>query len=614
MTPATPATAGQTDDDELLWRADGSNFPVEFESRAVMRGGRVAGAVVLFRDISERRKQQRLLRDQAASLAELARFPDMNPAPVVRVSQDGKVLMANRAALAVFGRDLIGCDWLAVCPGMSAEFWARVHSTAEVVRHETGMAGREFVLTHRCDPLSKLVFVYGADVTELKAAQGELSRQSAALAEVARFPDMNPGPVLRAGQDGKVLMANRAAHAVFGANLIGLSWPDTCPGMTAHGWESIKASPSIVAHEARTGEREYVFSHRCDSVSGLVFIFGADVTELKAAQRALQQAEKLAALGKMSAGLAHELNNPAAAAKRAAAQMKERLAGIERELARLGEAGLGPGGTALLTDMKRQIAGSAGKVREMGALERADVEDTVSAWLDARGVSEPWQLAPKLLGLGTEGLERAEAALSKGALAPALAWLGHSAEAEELVTLLSTSTTAISELVAAVKSYTHMDRAPQQEFDLHDGIESTIRILSHKLKAGTRLERSYDRTIPRLFTYGGELNQVWTNLIDNAIDAAGPNGIVTVRTTKDGAEALIEVLDDGPGVPASLQQRVFEPFFTTKEVGKGTGLGLDVARRIVTERCRGNIGFMSSPGDTVFWVRLPLAGGPAARS
>jgi signal transduction histidine kinase len=167
----------------------------------------------------------------------------------------------------------------------------------------------------------------------------------------------------------------------------------------------------------------------------------------------------------------------------------------------------------------------------------------------------------------------------------------------------------MSELVDAVKTYSHMDGAPEQEADVHDGNESTLRILAHRFKLGPTLERAYDRGIPRVWTLVGALNQVWTNLIDNAIDAAGPAGKVTVQTLRDGGRVRVEICDNGPGIPDSLRPRIFEPFFTTKPVGRGTGLGLDMARRIVNERCAGEIGVSSVPGDTRFWVRLPTSEG-----
>jgi PAS domain S-box-containing protein len=597
-------------DDEVMWCADGSSFPAEYRSFPVVRGGKVEGCVVTFSDITERKRSERLLTDQSRALAEIARFPDMNPGPVLRASRDGTVLLANRAALAVFGLELVGRNWLDVCPGLNADAWRRICESSQTTAFETSIGDREYAFSHRFDSETALVFIYGADITERKRNEKLLAEQAREMAEIARFPDMNPGPVLRASQQGGILLANRAARAVFGPELVGRHWLDICPGITGEAWRRVLESPNTTAIETLIGDREFVFSHRPDSESGLVFIYGSDVTELKEAQRALRQSEKLAALGKISAGLAHELNNPAAAAGRAASQLGGRLADVERLALRLGWARLDEAGSARLREIKQQLIDAAPAFSELGPLDRADREEAVMSWLESHRVQEAWLMAPHLAALGVDRLESFAAGLNPAVVADALEWVSQSASVHELIETIATSTGSMSELVSAIKSYSHMDRAPEQEVDIHDGLESTLRILAHKFKRGTRLERAYDRTLPKVLTFAGDLNQVWTNLVDNALDAAGPEGVVRVRTYRDGGWLGVEVADNGPGIPPEIQARIFEPFFTTKDVGKGTGLGLDVARRTVIERCRGEIGFRSAPGDTRFWVRLPL--GPAS--
>ncbi len=333
-----------------------------------------------------------------------------------------------------------------------------------------------------------------------------------------------------------------------------------------------------------------------------------DVSERKRTEEELRQAEKLAALGKLSAGLAHELNNPAAAAQRAAAQLLECLDSLEQHSLRLGTHGLRDDQWDKLRTARTQLVEGMSAVNDLDALERADREDAITAWLEERGVDDAWQLAPTLVPLKIDALAELTGALPAVAVADALRWIGQSADIHELVETVAVSSSNISELIAAVKSYSFMDRAPEQEVDVHEGLESTLRILAHRFKSGTTLAREYDRALPPVFVPAGELNQVWTNLIDNAIDAAGPAGTVRVRTRRDGEELIVEVQDDGSGVPEAAQARIFDPFYTTKDVGEGTGLGLDVARRIVHERCHGAIGFESRPGDTTFWVRLPLVG------
>jgi PAS domain S-box-containing protein len=312
-------------------------------------------------------------------------------------------------------------------------------------------------------------------------------------------------------------------------------------------------------------------------LAGCVVAF-VDITERKRAEEELRQTEKLSALGKLSAGLAHELNNPAAAAQRAASQIRDQLDELETLSVRLSQQGLDDTSWARLHE--QQSMATAGDTGELSALERADREDAVASTLANE--------------------------LPEAALADAIRWTSLSQAVRDLIRTIATSARSISDLVGAVKEHSYMDRAPQQEVNIHDGLESTLRILGHKLKQGVHLVRDFDSELPRVVVLAGELNQVWINLIDNAIDAAGPDGEIRIRTFRENDRIVVEVADNGGGIPPHIQSRIFDPFFTTKDVGQGTGLGLDVARRIVTERCGGEIDFRSEPRDTRFWVRLPL--------
>ena len=331
-----------------------------------------------------------------------------------------------------------------------------------------------------------------------------------------------------------------------------------------------------------------------------------DISERKRTEEELRQSEKLSALGKLSAGLAHELNNPAAAALRASEVLREQLAGLQSRAAHLSGNDLDGGVWKALQEIA-ETTSPGSPADQLGALDRADLEDGLTAWLESRGVTDAWEIAPDLvaLGLDEKKLEGLVSQIPPEAVDDAMHWVSQSRQMRELVETVSSSMRQISDLVGAVKEYSYMDRASEQQVDLHDGIESTLRILAHRFKQGTRLTRDYDRSLPRIVVRAGELNQVWTNLIDNAIDAAGPEGEVRVRTSHDEHHVLVEVCDDGPGVPQELASRIFDPFFTTKEVGQGTGLGLDVSRRIVENRCDGQIDFASKPGETTFRVRLP---------
>jgi signal transduction histidine kinase len=310
------------------------------------------------------------------------------------------------------------------------------------------------------------------------------------------------------------------------------------------------------------------------------------------------QRERLLALGKLTAGLTHELNNPAAAAARATAALRDRFAGMRHML-------------RSLTGLQEEFVGRIDGTRELSALERSDLEDGVVDWLDEHEVSQPWDLAGVFVaaGLAPHDLERVADAVAPSFLEPALRWLAYTVETETLLVEIGDSTSRISKLVDAAKQYSQMDRTPHQPTDLRAGLDATLVMLGGKIRPGITVVKDYDPDLPQVPAYAGELNQVWTNLIVNALDAMAGEGTLTVRTAREGACALVEIADTGPGIPEDLRPRVFEPFFTTKPVGQGTGLGLDVSWRIVVQRHGGDLRVTSVPGDTRFQVVLPLTEG-----
>ncbi len=326
------------------------------------------------------------------------------------------------------------------------------------------------------------------------------------------------------------------------------------------------------------------------------------------------QRERLLALGKLTAGLTHELNNPAAAASRAAAALRERVAGMRAKLALLSEGRLDGAVLRALTGLQEELVARVGTTPELPALERSDREDELGDWLDDRGVGGAYELAGVFVGagLGPADLQRVADAVEPADLEPALRWLAYAVETESLLAEIVDSTGRISGLVEAARQYSQLDRAPHQPTDLHAGLDATLVMLSAKTPPGVRVVKDYDRTLPPVPGYPGELNQVWTNLIVNALDAMAGEGTLTLRTARDGDCVLVEVADTGPGIPEELRQRVFEPFFTTKPVGQGTGLGLDVSYRVVVTRHGGDLRVRSRPGDTRFQVRLPLQEPPPA--
>ncbi|MFC8089360.1 ATP-binding protein [Streptomyces sp. NPDC008343] len=331
----------------------------------------------------------------------------------------------------------------------------------------------------------------------------------------------------------------------------------------------------------------------------------------KSTQQAIGQRERLLALGSLSAGLTHELNNPAAAAVRATATLRERVGKMRHKLAIITQGSYSPEVIANLVDIQERTAERVAKAPTLSPLEAADREDALTDWLDDQGIQEGWRIAPTFVqaGLDVDWLDQVAAAVDEEILPSAIGWLNYTVETELLMDEINDSTTRISHLVDAAKQYSQLDRAPFQNADVHELLDSTLLMLSGKIGPQIKVVKEYDRSLPRVPAYPAELNQVWTNLIDNAVSAinsAGGEGTLTVRTAPDHDRLLVEFRDTGVGIPAENRGRIFDPFFTTKPVGEGTGLGLDISWRIVTNKHHGTIQVQSEPGDTRFQVLLPL--------
>jgi signal transduction histidine kinase len=329
-----------------------------------------------------------------------------------------------------------------------------------------------------------------------------------------------------------------------------------------------------------------------------------------------QNRERLASLGTMAAGLAHELNNPAAAARRAAAQMAEAVDVVSASVGRFVEAGIDREQAEGLVALQREALAGANERCAVDALDAADAEDELLERLEELGVPEPWRLAEPLAAAGVDAdwLDRLHARAGPATHA-AVAWVAATLTVRGLAAELQDSTERMSSLVGAVKSYAYMDRGDVVEVDLHEGLETTLAVLGHKLKhTAIEVQRDYDRDLPKVMAWGSELNQVWTNLLDNAIDALGDKGTIAITTRRDGDSLFVDISDDGPGIPPEIRERIFDSFMTTKDVGEGTGLGLATARRIVVDRHDGALTVDSRPGATTFHVRLPITHGgqPAA--
>jgi signal transduction histidine kinase len=321
----------------------------------------------------------------------------------------------------------------------------------------------------------------------------------------------------------------------------------------------------------------------------------------------LHQQEKMAALGTMSAGLAHELNNPAAAAQRSASQLKEnqsRWLRLTHEIERL----------ALQEDRHEWLHGFIQeasrrfeKPLQLDALEKIDRVDQLQSWLEAGKIDPAWELAPAMVNFGwnVEELEGLKRELSPSLFSLSVRWLGAGCLGMGLLSEVLQTTERISQIVRAVKSYTYLDQAPVLEVDVHEGLENTLLIMQHKLKKGVTIKRDYAPDLPRIEAYASELNQVWTNIIDNAVDALQGQGEIKIRTYREEDGVIVEISDNGPGIPEDIQSRIFEPFFTTKAPGQGTGLGLHISHDIIVNRHHGQLLLESKPGETTFRILLP---------
>jgi signal transduction histidine kinase len=316
----------------------------------------------------------------------------------------------------------------------------------------------------------------------------------------------------------------------------------------------------------------------------------------------------MATLGTLAAGVAHELNNPAAATHRASCQLRDALTALRFAYEAIGRLTLEEADRHMMNEVRDEIQLQVAKHSSLSALERSDAEADVEDWLEAIGISESWDVAPSLVATGYTVPKLTELSSSRSAekTKAFVMWIAAMYPVYSLLYDIGEGSSRISEIVVALKNYSYLDQAPVQNVKIHEGIDNTLIILRNKIKEGVTVHRAYAPDLPLITAYGSELNQVWTNILDNAIEAMKGKGEITIRTRRDGASVAIEIEDSGPGIPLEIQPRVFDPFFTTKPPGKGTGLGLSTSYGIVTEKHKGMIQLNSKPGCTVFTVRLPI--------
>ncbi len=432
-------------------------------------------------------------------------------------------------------------------------------------------------------------------VTEMRLPAGEELFQEGSQGDRAYVIKDGQIEILKSSGGSTLLLAVRQSGDVIGEMAL------------------LEAAPRFATARARSDSHLLVIEHQHlehllnTSPSAARTLLHTITARLRASELTLRQSEKMAQLGTMSAGIAHELNNPAAAVGRGAKQLTEAISRLQESHLELNRLALNPEQTLALKDFELLARQRAAQPLELNPLQRSDREQQLEDWLEQRGIQDTWELAPMLVSVGIpdEAIERLADAFSTQELAHVARWLEATFSVYSLLEEITQGAGRMSEIIKALKSYVYLDQAPVQSVDVHEGLDNTLVILRSKLKGGVVVQREYDPELPRINAYGSELNQVWTNIIDNAIDAMDNHGEIILRTRYADDWVTVEIQDNGPGIPPEIQPKIFSPFFTTKAVGKGTGLGLNISYNIVKKHA-GDIKVTSRPGYTCFEVSLPV--------
>ena len=406
--------------------------------------------------------------------------------------------------------------------------------------------------------------------------------------------------IVKASSSREVLLAVRSSGEVIGEMAL------------------LEDRPRMASVRARTKTRMLAI-HRdqlqdllSTSPSAAVAMFYTVLKRWRSTESKLRQSEKMAQLGALTAGIAHELNNPAAAVKRGSGQLETAMTESGAAYSQLSQAGLTDEQWQTWERLTQKSQEQANRPPEMDALTRSDREYELEEWLEEQGIEDAWELAPTLvdLNLSEDELSMLIQEFGAGQVTPMIRWLNATYTVYSLFAELRQGAERIAGIVKALKTYSYLDQAPVQDVDLQQGLDDTLLILNHKLKNGPSVRREYVPDLPKIVGFGSELNQVWTNILDNAADALSDmppgEGLITIRTRQLNDWIVVEIEDNGPGIPPEIQARIFEPFFTTKPPGVGTGLGLDISYNIIVQKHRGDIKVDSQPGKTVFQVWLPI--------
>lgn len=432
-------------------------------------------------------------------------------------------------------------------------------------------------------------------VTEVRLEPGDQLFAEGSPGDKAYIIETGEIEILKKSGGKNVLLAVRKSGDVIGE----MSLLEQAPRF-ASGRARTDSSLLAISHE----QLDELLNNSPSAAKSLLFTI---TSRLRSTELMLRQSEKMAQLGTLTAGIAHELNNPAAAAQRGTSQLNAGISQLQEAQLNLSSLELSQRSWAELSEMNRTLKEKAAHPVVIDSLDRSDREFEIEDWLDAHNVPDAWEYASTLvdLGLSDEELADLAAEFSPDQLVEVIAWLGASFSVYSLLEEINQGSERISEIVKSLKSYVYLDQAPVQEVDIREGLDNTLIMLRHKLKEGISVQREYTEGLPKIQAYGSELNQVWTNIIDNSIDAMDGHGEIIIRTSLNGDWVIVELEDNGPGIPEDIQEKIFSPFFTTKAVGKGTGLGLNISYNIV-QKHQGEIKVFSKPGKTRFQISLPI--------